>query len=55
MAEKKATKKATKKAPSGIVYVIKKPNGSMERTGLSPEYIKIYEGKGYTVKKKGDK
>lgn len=55
MAEKKETKKATKKASSGVVYVITKANGSIERTDLSPEYIKVYEGKGYTVKKKGDK
>ena len=56
MAEKKETKKATKKASSGVVYVITKDNGgSIERTDLSAEYIKVYESKGYTVKKKGDK
>ena len=55
MAEKKSTKKAVKKESSGVVYVITKANGSIERTDLSDDYIKHYEGKGYSVKKKGDK
>ena len=55
MAEKK--KEAPKKeASASAVYVITKGSGNtIERTGLSAEYIKVYEDKGYTVKKKGNK
>ena len=55
MAENK--KEAPKKESSASdVYVITKGTGSIiERTGLSAEYIKVYEDKGYTVKKKGNK
>ena len=55
MAEKK--KEAPKKETSvSDVYVITKKSGNIiERTGLSNEYIKIYEQKGDNVKKKGNK
>ena len=55
MAENK--KEAPKKESSASdVYVITKGTGNIiERTGLSAEYIKVYEDKGYTVKKKGNK
>jgi len=55
MAEKK--KEAPKKESSASdVYIITKGTGnSIERTGLTDEYIKVYKDKGYTVKKKGNK
>jgi len=55
MSEKKKTV-PKKESSASDVYVITKGTGNtIERIGLSAEYIKVYESKGYTVKKKGVK